>query len=170
MAHWAPKVLSEGPSGPSVAHVAPFRNLGGSLGPPVSALGAPRDPFKSAQKIQKRLLGPPRRRQPTYFLGKNAFREKTKNKMRKVDACKIVFDTRFRRPPKSTFWPPGGSQKPVSKIHVGKKGPQNLKIVSLAEVKPHSARRRSSRSKSPLLGPKGCPKSLTEKSKRILGA
>ena len=147
-----------------------FEILGGPWDLLFRPLGRPETPSSPHNKNLKRLLGPPRRRQPTYFQGKNAFREKAKNKNEKIDACKILFDARFRRPPKSTFWPPGGSQKPVSKIHVGKKGPQNLKIVSLAEVKPHSARRRSSRSKWPLLGPKGCPKSLTEKSKRILGA
>ena len=60
MALRAPMVLSEGPSGPSVAHLAPFRDLGGSPGPPVSALGVPRDPSKSAQKNLKRHSGPTR--------------------------------------------------------------------------------------------------------------
>ena len=75
---WAPRVLSEGPSAPSVAPLAPFRDFWGSLGPPVSPLGAPRGLPKTASKIQNRFWEGPWGRQCTFNLGKSAFREKTK--------------------------------------------------------------------------------------------
>ena len=54
---WAPRVLSEGPLGPQVAHLAPFRNFGGPLGPPVSALGPPRDPPSPRKKNERDFQG-----------------------------------------------------------------------------------------------------------------
>ncbi len=58
MALWVPRVLSEGSPGLSVAHLTPFRDLGGSLRPPVSALGAPRAPGTTVrQKIENDFWG-----------------------------------------------------------------------------------------------------------------
>ena len=47
---------------------------------------------------------------------KNAFREKTNKNDEKNGRFEMSFDGRFRKLQKSRFWPPGGPQKPVSKI------------------------------------------------------
>ena len=124
----APKVLSEGPSGPSVAHLAPFRNLGGSLGPPVSALGAPRDPSKSAQQNQKRHWGPPRGCQPTYFRCKHAFCEKAKKMNEKSMCAKSCSAIVFGGLQNRLFGRQGGPKSRLQKFMSEKRG---LKISEL---------------------------------------
>ena len=125
---WAPRVLSEGPSAPSVAPLAPFRDFWGSLGPPVSPIGAPGGLPKTASKIQNRLWEGPWGRQCTYFSGKNAFREKTKKIMKKTVVSKCRSTVVFASFKNRDFGPPEGPRSPFQKFDWRKRG---FKITNL---------------------------------------
>ena len=81
MALWAPK--RRGLRGPRWPIWPLFEILGGPWDPLFRPLGRPETPSRPRNKNLKRLLGPPRGRQPTYFLGKNAFRKKKRKKYTK---------------------------------------------------------------------------------------
>ena len=121
-------MLSEGASAPSVAPGAPFRDFWGSLGPPVSPIGAPRGLPKTASKIQNRFWEGPWGRQCTFNIGKNALREKTKKMMKKTVVSKCRSTVVFASFKNRDFGPPEGPRSPFQNFDLRKRG---LKILKL---------------------------------------
>ena len=166
---WAPRVLSEGPSAPSVAPLAPFRDFWGSLGPPVSPLGAPRGLPKTASKIQNRFWEGPWGRQCTFNLGKNAFREKTNKNDEKKRSFRNVVRRSFSQASKIAILAPRRAPEARFKILIGEKGASKSRNCRFALGQTTFREKRPESLKNALFGPKGVLRSRFKKSKWLQG-
>ena len=91
-------------------------------------LGRPETPPSPSKKKTRRPLGPPWRRQPHFYLGKNAFCEKTKKMNKKSMCAKSCSAIVFGGPQNRLFGRQGGPKSPFQKFISEKRG---LKISEL---------------------------------------